>query len=339
MNELTDLAWRDLFARVPLGIMVLDFNAEQIAFRNPAMDKILASIHPFTYPRIKEIFALASHPDPEDDPRQQTVTLDGKKIGFSIYSPGPDSRLLLASDVSDKSRREQIAASAELMSTIDYTFFNLAHELGNPINSIKMTLEVLINNFEEYDDKTKLEYLANLHSEFSRLEGLLKAIKSFNMFEHLSIRPTNVGALLENLLHLLAGEIEKKHIVVRSVLPADQVLASSDPQALQQVLLNLMSNAIDAMAETSDPQVAIHVGQAGRQVLISIKDNGCGIPDHKKKELFLPFFSGKSQGIGLGLSIVKKLLTQMNATIEISSQQNKGTEVRITLPSPAANEN
>ncbi len=324
ISELTALPWRDLFANIPLGILVLDGKAGRVVFCNPAMEGILASIKPVSYAKVMEIFAPADHGGPEGGPLRQTVTLDGKKIGFTVYSPGPDSRLLLASDVSDKSRREQIAASAELMSTIDYTFFNLAHELGNPINSIKMTLEVLINNFKEYNDKTKLEYLANLHSEFSRLEGLLKAIKSFNMFEHLSIRPTNVGALLENLLHLLAGEIDKKHIEVKSVLPADPILASSDPQALQQVLLNLMSNAIDAVAETGDPQVAIHVGRAGHQVRISIKDNGCGIPDHKKKELFLPFFSGKSQGIGLGLSIVKKLLTQMDATIEISSQQQQG---------------
>jgi signal transduction histidine kinase len=329
---------REWFNRIPLGVMVLDFKEERIVFCNPAMKDILATLHPLTYPRIKKIFMLAGQPDPEIQPARQTVVLEDKTVGFTVYSPSPDSWLLLANEVSEKVRLEQIAATTNVMSTIDFTFFSLAHEMGNPINSIKMTLEVLINNFKNYDTKTKLEYLGNLHSEFSRLEALLRAIKSFNMFEHLTSQSTNTKALLDNLLQLMKNEIDGKGIVLKLRYPQQPAFCQSDPRALHQSLLNILTNAIDALEGKADPAIAIEVRPTAREVTISIRDNGCGIPEEKQKELFMPFSSGKPRGIGLGLTIAKKLLAQMNGTIEISSQRNHGTEVLIRLPLAATDE-
>jgi signal transduction histidine kinase len=335
MSEPSGWEW---FNRIPLGVMVLDSKAERIIFCNPAMKDILATVRPLTYPRIKKFFLPAHQPDPEIHPGRQSVILGDKTVGFTAYSPNPDSWLLLANEVSEKVRLEQIAATTNVMSTIDFTFFSLAHEMGNPINSIKMTLEVLINNFKNYDTKTKLEYLGNLHSEFSRLEALLRAIKSFNMFEHLTSQATNAKALLDNLLHLMKNEIDGKGIVLKLRSPQQPVFCQSDPRALHQSLLNILTNAIDALEGKADPAIAIEVRQTAREVTISIRDNGCGIPDEKQKELFMPFSSGKPRGIGLGLTIAKKLLAQMNGTIEISSQRNHGTEVLIRLPLAASHE-
>lgn len=231
----------------------------------------------------------------------------------------------------EEKRAREIAETARLMEVIDYAFFSLAHELGNPINSIKMTLDVLINNFHVYADETKLEYLANLHAAFSRMEELLKAIKSFNLFEHLSIRSTDVQSLLQNLLLLLKNEIDGKKIALAIDYPPRPEFCQCDPRALQQALLNVMSNAIDALAGKADPRISIRVRRDGRQVEIGVGDNGCGIPEQKSKELFMPFFSSKPMGVGLGLTVVKKLITQMNGTVEIASQQGQGTEVLIRL--------
>ena len=338
MKQASEPSGREWFNRIPLGVMVLDFKAERIIFCNPAMKDILATIHPLTYPRIKDIFLPASQPDPENHPTRQSVALGDKIVGFTAYSPNPDSWLLLANEVSEKVRSEQIAATTNVMSTIDFAFFSLAHEMGNPINSIKMTLEVLINNFKNYDTKTKLEYLGNLHSEFSRLEALLRAIKSFNMFEYLTSQSTDIKALIDNLLHLMKNEFEGNDIALKFNYPQVTVFCQSDPRALHQSLLNILSNSIDALKGKDDPLIAIEVRHTVREVTISIRDNGCGIPDEKQKELFMPFSSSKPRGIGLGLTTVKKLLAQMNGTIEISSRQHQGTEVLIRLPRAAAHE-
>jgi C4-dicarboxylate-specific signal transduction histidine kinase len=233
--------------------------------------------------------------------------------------------------LNEEQQAREMAETARLMEVLDYAFFSLAHELGNPINSIKMTLDVLINNFHEYADETKLEYLANLHAAFSRMEELLKAIKSFNMFEHLAIRATDIQALLRNLLHLLQSEIDNRKIALAIEFPPGPEFCRCDPRALQQVLLNIMSNAIDALAGSEDPRIAIWARRCGRQVEIGIRDNGCGVAEEKKGELFMPFFSSKPLGIGLGLTLVKKLVTQMKGTVDIQSRRQQGTEVTIRL--------
>ena len=338
MKQFNDSSWRELFERIPLGIMVLDQAKEQIAYANPSMAGILLSLCPLTYARVKEFFLPGGRPDPKDSPLRQTVTLGEKRIGFTVYSPPQGLSLLLANEISENDRQEQIAATTNVMSTIDYTFFSLAHEMGNPINSIKMTLEVLINNFKEYSTETKLEYLGNLHAEFSRLEELLKAIKSFNMFEHLTIKDTAIHSLLDNLLQLLKSEIEDKGISLDLLYPEQPVFCQSDPRALHQSLLNILSNAIDALEGRADPLITIEVGKNAREATITVRDNGCGIADEKKKELFMPFSSSKPRGIGLGLAIVKKLLAQMNGTVAIDSRHHQGTEVQVRLPLASTHE-
>ncbi|MCX6555918.1 MAG: HAMP domain-containing sensor histidine kinase, partial [Candidatus Aminicenantes bacterium] len=239
---------------------------------------------------------------------------------------------ILASEISEKTKTQKIAENKKLMDMLDYTFFNLTHELGNPVNSIKMTLEVLINNFNRYNEETRREYLDSLHGEVSRLEDLLKSIKSLNLYEQLTIKDTDIRGLLENLLQLLQHEIEDKRIGVSLTCPPSARHCQSDPRALHQVLLQIIGNAINALAGQKDPRIDIRVETSGRHVHISIADNGCGIADEKKNELFLPFFTTKPRGIGLGLTIARRLLTHMNGTIDITSQQHRGTGVLILLP-------
>ncbi len=332
MNADCNPLWPELLDCIPLGVIILDLRTEQISYCNRAMTDILQTIQPLDYFKIKKYFLGTAIPDPNIVPKPQTVIMDEKKIGFTAYSPNPQTWLLLANEISEKDRQEQITATTNVMSAIDFTFFSLAHEMGNPINSIKMTLEVLINNFREYDTKTKLEYLGNLHAEFNRLEELLKAIKSFNMFDHLSKKATNVQALLNNLLQLMKAELENKGIEIQVHFPEVPSICLCDPRALQQSLLNIMTNSIDALAGRSKPLIAIEVGKSVREVAITIRDNGCGIPDEKKNELFMPFSSSKVKGTGLGLAITKKLLAQMNGTIELTSLFDQGTIVLIRLP-------
>lgn len=232
----------------------------------------------------------------------------------------------------EKERRQEEAGAKHLMDVLDYLFFNLAHEMGNPINSIKMTLEVLVNNFDTYSQKTRLEYLNNLLDEFNRLEELLKAIRSFNMFEHLAIRATDMRPLVQNLLQMLQKEIAEKNIVLTISFPDRPVWAACDPRALHQSLLNVISNAIDALAGRPDPLMAVSMEMDEEVCRLRVSDNGCGIPTEKKGEVFMPFFSGKPHGIGLGLTMVQKLLTRMNGAVAISDNQPQGTEVCFTLP-------
>ncbi len=232
----------------------------------------------------------------------------------------------------EKNQPEKAAETMRLMEVLDYAFFSLAHELGNPINSIKMTLEVLINNYDAYGAATRLEYLKSIHAEFHRLEELLQAIRSFSQFEHLTVKPTDVPVLVQNLLQMLQSEFAEKKITLKVSFPEQPVRAVCDPRALHQALLNVISNAIDALAGLPGAVIAIAVSSGEARCRVRIADNGCGIPAGKRQEVFLPFFSSKPQGAGLGLTMVKKLLTRMAGTVEINSLDPQGTEVLVTLP-------
>jgi C4-dicarboxylate-specific signal transduction histidine kinase len=105
----------------------------------------------------------------------------------------------------------------------------------------------------------------------------------------------------------------------------------ADPQALQQVLLNVLNNASEAVNGRRDPKITVEVSRAGGMIRFHVADNGCGIAEDRMKNLFKPFYTTKEHGTGLGLVIVKKMLARMNGTIYIESRKDEGTSVDIEL--------
>lgn len=108
--------------------------------------------------------------------------------------------------------------------------------------------------------------------------------------------------------------------------------AYADPRALQQALLNIVTNAVDALEERNAPRVDITVMRNGGTILVRVADNGRGTTEAQQKDLFKPFYTSKPHGTGLGLVIVKKLLTKMNGDVSITSSPDRGTTVEISLP-------
>jgi C4-dicarboxylate-specific signal transduction histidine kinase len=106
----------------------------------------------------------------------------------------------------------------------------------------------------------------------------------------------------------------------------------ADPWALQQCLLNVLNNSADALKDRPDPKVSLTVSRQAGTVRIAVRDNGCGIPEKMMKNLFRPFHTTKEHGMGLGLVIVKKMLANMNGTINVESTKDVGTVVTITVP-------
>jgi signal transduction histidine kinase len=337
MNPFVVQAWIELLENTDLAVIAFNAREKQVLFQNRAMQEFIPALGS-DYSRLENLFLAEPTLIAAGKPSQHQLRLNGKTIGFTIYPQVNGLQWILASEISEKTYAQKIAENTKLFDMLDYTFFNLTHELGNPVNSIKMTLEVLINNFDKYSETTRRKYLDDLHGEVNRLEDLLKSIKSINVYERLAIQATDVRALLENLLQLLDHEIRDLHIAVDLECPQPRPRCQSDPRALHQVLLNIIGNALNALAGKKDPRLAILIEPAGPHIHIVIRDNGCGIADDKKKELFLPFFTTKPRGIGLGLTIAKKLLTQMNGTIDISSQHQQGTEVLISLPGTSGHE-
>jgi PAS domain S-box-containing protein len=239
---------------------------------------------------------------------------------------------VVSRNVTEQMRLEAIAQSVEMMNNFGYIFSGIRHEIGNPINSIKMTMSVLKSHIDRYSQAMILEYVDRVLSEIARVEYLLRSLKNFNMFESMKPRPVNVVAFMDDFLTLIRGDFGRQGIeIVSEVNPACGDVFC-DPRALHQVLLNIVSNAADALREQDERWIVMRAARRKDRLEIVVKDNGCGMSTTQRANLFRPFFTSKSDGTGLGLVIVKKLLGQMDGSIEVETLEGRGTTVLINLP-------
>lgn len=240
-------------------------------------------------------------------------------------------------DITEKKRLESIAEAANLMDNLGYIFAGIRHEIGNPLNSVKMALSVLDKNLDRYPRQTIREFVDRSLGELSRVEYLLKALKNFSLFETPQMESVHMGTFMENFMSLVEEDFSRKRIHIFLDVPEEDIFASTDHRAFHQVMLNLLTNAADALPQVERPMIGIAVDTTPGFVRIRVRDNGCGMTQEEQKNLFRPFFTSKPQGTGLGLVIVKKMLSKMNGTISIESSPLEGTAVTMTLPKGSPN--
>ena len=238
-------------------------------------------------------------------------------------------------DITEKLRLESVAESVSMMDTVGSVFAGVRHEIGNPVNSINMLLGILRGRLETLSSEDIRSYLVRMTEQIGRVEYVLRSLKSFNLFETQEPQQLGLSKFLEDFLPLVAEDVEKKGIALDAGVEGE-IFAYVDPRALQQVLLNVITNAADAVREVRDPKIDISVARSERAVRIRVEDNGCGIAPEKLESIFKPFYTTKQQGTGLGLVIVRKMLTRMHGSIGVSSTPGKGTTVTIEIPEGTA---
>jgi signal transduction histidine kinase len=235
-------------------------------------------------------------------------------------------------DVTENARLETIAESVNMMDNIGYVFSGVRHEIGNPINSAKMILSVLQLKLETSPKDVIKGYVDRSLVEIGRVEQLLKNLKNYNLYEKPELRNLDAAVLLREFRGLVAHDIEAKGIALSIEVPADAVQVCVDPRSLHQVLINLVTNAAAAVDGRPHPSIRITASKKAGLVHIAVADNGVGMTDKQQQDLFKPFYTSKHGGTGLGLVIVKKMLSRMNCGIAITSELEEGTMVDISIP-------
>ncbi len=245
------------------------------------------------------------------------------------------NQVIIKRNITEAKRLESIAEAANLMDNIGFIFSSIRHELGNPINSIKVSLSVLDSNLESYDTADIKRFISRSLSDIGRVEYLLKTLKNFSMFERPAIAETDIQTLLDKLFQLTAQDLQKENITLHISHSPEPIIGLVDPRAFLQVLLNLVTNAVAALDGIQDKQITISMGQEEQgPITFGLADNGCGMDENTIRNLFRPFFTTKAEGTGLGLVIVKKMLAKMNCSIEAQSKKDEGTLIQIIIPTP-----
>jgi PAS domain S-box-containing protein len=234
-------------------------------------------------------------------------------------------------DVTERLRLEAVAEAVNAMEGIGYIFAGLRHEIGNPVNSAKSILSVLEAKLDATPPPRVHEFLQRAIDEIGRVEKLLHLFRTFSLYETPEIIFLDTNAVLDDLFRLVEVDFSRRGISLSREIGPGAERMRADQRALQQVLLNILTNAADALDGQLDPRIDISAEIDGSRVLLRVRDNGKGFSDESLRNAFRPFYTSKPKGTGLGLVIVRKLITRMGGTIGIESKAGEGTTVNIHL--------
>lgn len=212
---------------------------------------------------------------------------------------------------------------------------SIAHELAQPLSAILSNVETaeLLLNRPERDRAALADILADIKRDNLRATEIAQRMRAMLHDQELRFALIDLNELISNTLALLRREAERRNIVIEAQLehvPTTRV----DSMHLQQVLINLLLNAMDATMHMSSQRRSIRVGTRtiDGQIEIKVADMGCGMSAAQLSHVFEPFFTTKQDGVGLGLSIARSIVQAHGGSISAHSMENKGTTFRITLP-------
>lgn len=208
----------------------------------------------------------------------------------------------------------------------------VAHELNNPLTGILGLTQLLME--EEGLSEEQLDTLGSVQESGQRCRRIIQDLLHFSHRHRLQKESKSIGAILDEALNLASYELSFSKVDIVRVVPDSEIRVLVDPFQLQQVFLNLITNAMYAMQSQKTKRLEIRIGKLPRKITIQFKDTGCGIAKEHLDKLFEPFFTTKAvgHGTGLGLSISHGIISQHGGTLSACSEAEKGTTFTIVLP-------
>ncbi len=207
------------------------------------------------------------------------------------------------------------------------------HEIKNHLGTLGLNLQLLAEDFEEPQsprERRALDRVQRLQNECQRLVDVSNDFLRFARAEQIVLAPTDLVAVIEDLLDFFGPTAKQANIDIKCYLPADLPLVPMDRELFKQALLNLMLNARQAMPQGG--QLTVQANRVPTGIDLSLIDTGKGMTPEVLAKVFRPFFSTKPGGTGLGLATTRKIVQAHGGTIEAQSEPGRGTKFTIHLP-------
>jgi signal transduction histidine kinase len=205
----------------------------------------------------------------------------------------------------------------------------MTHEIMNSVAPISSLAETLKNRLSSNDENTIEDLELGIDTIKRRSEGLLKFAETYrnlNKITKLNLQKVYIRELFANLHQLMQPTFEQKNIELELILKDTDLFLEADPSLIEQVLINLIVNAIEAVKEKPDPKIILTAEQTlNKKIVLKVADNGSGIPEEVLDKIFIPFFSTRKSGSGIGLSLCKQIVMLHRGTIQVQSMENRGT--------------
>ncbi len=222
----------------------------------------------------------------------------------------------------EKEELERNLFQAEKHAVLGKLSAGISHNLKNPLAVITSSAFALRRKLEKGDIEKGLKLIDRIEKNSKRAEEIINKLLDYAKPSFYSKQKINLKEVIENSLDFIKSSIKGKDIDIKKEL--EDITISGDRNFLEQAIVNILLNSVEAIEEKG--KIEISLKRENNNILLKIKDNGYGIPENIKKEIFEPYFTTKANGTGLGLSIAKKIISEHNGEIEVKTEEGKGTE-------------
>ena len=315
---------------VDTGILSYELETGEVVWMNESLKRMLQrpylkTIHSLEK-RDRVLFEEVSHLKPGES-RIATVHLE--KSYFKV--------LLSATAFQTEQKQFKLIAFQNVNEALDETESKawqkllsvMTHEIMNSVAPISSLAETLKNRLASNDTDTLEDLELGIDTIKRRSEGLLKFAETYrnlNKITKLNVHKVYIRELFANLNQLMNPTFEQKNIDLEIIIKDTDLALEADQSLIEQVLINLIVNAIEAVKEQQEPKIILSAEQTlNKKIVLKVADNGPGIPEEVLDKIFIPFFSTKKNGSGIGLSLCKQIVMLHRGTIQVQSIENKGT--------------
>lgn len=324
-------------------IMLLDINGK-ILYSSPSLANIIGYplrsfvgessfdlIHPEDKPSV--IMGFQQVIETKTPARMEAHFLTGS--GNSVLFEGvgtpvlgengePEYFIVVGRDITEKRITEEQLSKAEKLSIVGRLAAGVAHEVRNPLTSIKGFIKLL-----EQGSNNK-EYFEIIFKEFDQIEEILKEFLTLAKPQEIQLKKVNIQTIFNDVTILLKSEANLRNVEISQEFQPNLPQVLCDMTQIKQVFINIIKNSIEAIPNGGSVKIEGYVEDGN--LLIKIIDNGIGISKERIKRLGEPYYCNKEKGTGLGLMLCYKIVRQHNGSIIVKSKENHGTTVEVRLP-------
>lgn len=231
-----------------------------------------------------------------------------------------------------EARRMKSIVQSEKLLSLGTMVSGIAHQLNNPLSNVSTSCQILQEEIEQSDIKYKRNLLRQIEEQVDRAKRMVHSLLEFSKKKEFKTEQIPLSALIEDTIRLIKGDIPSK--VEMSVNVPDTICVTVDKHRIEQSLLNIIKNAIDAIPEEGNISISADEDIVHKIVEIRIQDTGTGIEQDDLKKIFEPFFTTKDdeKGSGLGLFVAREIIEEHGGRIEVESVPAQGTTFSIKLP-------